>query len=343
MMKLLRDIPKGELKNKKVFLRVDFNVAREGEKIVEPFKIETHKETIDYLLNNGARVVCTSHISEEGQSFAPIAKQIGEILGHEFFFVDEVTGPAIRSAIQDHSLVLVDNIELRAEEKTNDPEFAKELAGGFDLFVFDAFASAHRSYVTREGIMHLLPSYAGFVVEKEVKELSDALKAPAEHKVVVLGGAKISTKMPVIQNFLDKAEYILLGGTLINQHEELQAIKNPKVILPKDTNPTEGNAFDIGPQAIAQYSKIIRKAAFVIWNGPMGKYEDPQYAGGTKTIAEAVASAPFSIIGGGDTVAAVDKFGLREKYSYVSTGGGAMLEFLSGKELPALKALGYYE
>ena len=142
---------------------------------------------------------------------------------------------------------------------------------------------------------------------------------------------------------MDKAEYILLGGALINQHEELHKINNSKVILPKDTVPPEGNAFDIGPEAIAQFCQIIRDAKFVIWNGPMGKYEEAQYEAGTKEIAQAVADAKFSIIGGGDTVAAVDKFGLREKFSYVSTGGGAMLEFLSGKELPALKALGYYD
>ena len=341
-MKLLSQLKKEDLQGKKVLLRVDFNVAREGDKIVEPFKIETHQETIDYLFQNGAKVVCTSHISEEGESFAPVVKQIGEILGHEFFFVREVTGKVIREAMENHPLVLVDNIELRPEEKTNDPVFAQELAEGFDFFVFDAFASAHRSYVTREGIMHVLPSYAGFVIEREVRELSKALKAPADGKMVVLGGAKISTKMPVIQNFLDKAQYILLGGALINQHEELRKINNPKVILPKDTYPAGDNAFDIGPAAIKEYCDIIKSARFVIWNGPVGKYEEAPYDTGTKAVARAITKVPFSIIGGGDTVAAIDKFGLRDKFSYVSTGGGAMLEFLAGKRLPALEALGYY-
>lgn len=342
MMKLLSQLTKKDLEGKKVLLRVDFNVAIEDGKIVEDFKIKSHKKCIEYLLENGASVACCSHRSEAGETFNEVAGQIGKILGKDIFFVKDVEGEAIKSAIKSHDLVLINNIELRPEEKTNDPEWAQELAGCFDLFVFDAFASAHRSYVTREGIMHILPSYAGFIIESETKALSDAIATPREGKVVVLGGAKISTKLPVIANFLDKAEHIVLGGALINQHEELAKIADPKIILPRDTNPTEGNAFDIGPTAIAEYTNIICGAKFVIWNGPMGKYEDAAYAQGTRAVAEAVSRVPRSVIGGGDTIAAVNALVPSAKFTYISTGGGAMLEFLAGKRLPALEALGYY-
>lgn len=321
-MKLLRDLKKEDLQGKKIFLRVDFNVAVANGKITEPFKIEAAKPTIKYLLDADATLTLASHI-ESVPSFDGIRDQITKILGRE--------------------LTLLENTRANPGEKTDDEGFAKQLAEGFDLYVNDAFAAAHRAHASVHAITRCLPSYAGLLIEKETQELTEALKAPADHKVVVLGGAKISTKMPVIQNFLDKAQYILLGGALINQHTELQQLKHPKVILPQDTIPPEGSALDIGPGAIQEFSQIIAAAKFVVWNGPMGKYEDPAYAAGTKGIARAVASAPFSIIGGGDTVAAVDQFGLREKYSYVSTGGGAMLEFLAGKKLPALEALGYYE
>ena len=322
MMQLLSYLTKEDLAGKKVFVRVDFNVAVQDGKIIEPFKIEAAKPTIEYLVQNGAQVTLASHI-ESVQSFDGLREQIAQIMGM--------------------SLPLLENTRANPGEKTDDLAFARSLADGFDLYVNDAFAAVHRAHASVHAITKYLPSYAGLLIEQETKELSEALKAVPEGKVVVLGGAKISTKMPVIENFLDKAEYILLGGALINQHEELASLHDPKIVLPQDVLPPEGPAFDIGPQSIKHFSQILHAAVFAVWNGPMGKYEDPDYAAGTLAIAQAVAQVPFSIIGGGDTVAAVDQFGLREKYSYVSTGGGAMLEFLSGKKLPALEALGYYE
>ncbi len=346
MMKFLKDLTKEYLEGKKVFLRVDFNVAREGkqgEKIIEDFKIRSHKTTIDYLLSSGAQVACVSHTSEDGLGYGPIAAQIGDILGRPILFVSSVVGSELIEGFKTNPLVLAENVRLHPGEKENDAGHAEKLAGGFDLYVNDAFAVSHRPETSLVAITKQLPSYAGFIVEQEVTELAKALTAPLQGKVVVLGGAKISTKMPIINNFLKKAEYILLGGALINQHQELMMLKEDKILLPKDTIPAQGNAFDIGPQAVQQYVEVIRNAQFVVWNGPMGKYEEAQYANGTRAVAEAIAEVPFSIIGGGDTVAAVDQFALRDKFSYVSTGGGAMLDFLAGKELPALKALGYYE
>lgn len=321
-MKLLSQLNKADLFGKKVLLRVDFNVAVEGDKIIEPFKIEAAKPTIQYLFDHGAEITLASHI-ESVKSFDPIREQIMEILGRK--------------------ITLLENTRANEGEKKDDPAFAQELAKGHDLYVNDAFAAVHRAHASVHAITQYLPSYAGLLIEQETKELSQALDAPAQGKVVVLGGAKIETKMPVITNFLDKAERILLGGALINQHEELKQLTDPKIVLPKDMVPASGWAFDIGPQASQEYAEIIQKAKMIVWNGPMGKYEERNYAEGTRKIAEAVAQAPFSVIGGGDTVAAIDAFGLRDKYTYVSTGGGAMLEFLAGKELPALKALGYYD
>jgi len=321
MMKLLSQLNKSDLAGKKVLLRVDFNVAVEGDKIVEPFKIIASLPTIRHLVNNGAIVTLASHI-ESVKSFDSIRDQIMKILGVK---VD-----------------LLENTRVNPGEKTDDENFAKQLADGFDLYINDAFAAAHSAHASVHAITKLLPSYAGFIIESETKALADAISAPREGKVVVLGGAKISTKMPMITNFLDKAEAILLGGKLINEHEELAKLTDPKIILPLDTNPAEGNALDIGPKAIAHYCEIIRTAKFVIWNGPMGKYEDAPYADGTKALAEAIASAPRSIIGGGDTIAAVNALVPSAKFTYISTGGGAMLEFLAGKRLPALEALGYY-
>lgn len=322
MMKLLSQLNKSDLSGKKVLLRVDFNVAVENGKIIEPFKITAALPTINYLLDAGASVTLASHI-ESVKSFDGIREQVYGIIGR--------------------NITLLENTRANEGEKKNDDTFAQELAWGHDLYVNDAFAAAHRAHASVHAITKYLPSYAGLLVEQETRELTKALKAPADHKVVVLGGAKISTKMPVIQNFVDKAHYILLGGALINQHEELKKLQSAKIILPRDTIPAEGNALDIGPLAIQEFSKIIREAQFVIWNGPMGKYEERDYAEGTRMIAEAVARVPLSIIGGGDTIAAVNALAPDAHYGYISTGGGAMLEFLAGKRLPALEALGYYE
>ncbi|MEK7583023.1 MAG: phosphoglycerate kinase [Patescibacteria group bacterium] len=379
-MNFLKDLTRQDLDGKKVLVRVDFNVAIENGKIVEPFKITSNKPTIDYLLEHGASVVCVSHRSEEGASFADVTKQIGEILGHEIFFVKDVTGTAMQAAIPNHQLVLVDNIELRSEEKKNDPAWAKELAQGFDLFVFDAFASAHRSYVTREGIMHILPSYAGFIMEQEVRELNKAITAPAEGKVVILGGAKIGTKLPMIKNFTSKAEWILIGGAIANNffkyHKleighslfdadfvgQIKDVERKNIIVPEDlivSTDLEGQEtvreapekgvmpgeyiLDIGPRTAKYFADMIAKASLVIWNGPMGKSEVPAFAEGTRIVAEAIASNPHSIIGGGDTIAIINDLVPDAKFGYVSTGGGAMLSFLGGERLPALEALGYYE
>jgi phosphoglycerate kinase len=298
-------------------------------------------------------------------------------------FVDECVGAHVASGIAERQLVLLENVRMHEGEKANDPEFAKQMAKPFDIYINDAFGAAHRTHASVSAITEYLPSYAGFLMEKEVATLSEALTAPAKGKVMLLGGAKIGTKLPVIRNFLDKAETILVGGALINNfykferlevgkslidEESLPFLKDlprKKVILPEDvvvSTDATGAGFvhavgeknvaydeiilDVGPKTANQFADIIRKSEMIIWNGPMGKSEVTEFAGATRTVIEAIAASKHSIIGGGDTIAAVNalapNLGLA-KFSYVSTGGGAMLDFLGGLRLPALETLGYYK
>jgi phosphoglycerate kinase len=274
-------------------------------------------------------------------------------------------------------LLLLDNIRQDSREIQNDEGLAVSLSNGFDYYVDSAFAVMHREHASIVAITKHLPSYAGLLTKKEVEGLSRAINAPADGKIFVLGGAKISTKMPVIKNFIDRAEKILIGGALANDFFQAQGInvgisvvddtvssdvRSENIILPGDfiTNIKGGDSdsirlykkvinigaaeaiLDIGPKTAEEWAEMIERSKMVIWNGPMGYFEHKDFEEGTEVIAEAVAKVEHSIIGGGDTIAAVDKFGFLDKYGFVSTGGGAMLEFLAGNKLPGLEALGYY-
>jgi phosphoglycerate kinase len=375
MLKFIERLNKKELDGKKVLLRVDFNVPVEEGEIVEVFRIKAAKETIDYLLKNGAKVALVSHI-EAIESFNPLVEQIGEILGQTLTLVPLSELDSLDNLFNASPILLVDNIRQDRREVENDKEFARELSAGFDFYVNDAFAVCHRDHTSVSAITEQLPSYAGFLIKKETQNLSEAIMAPAEGKVLVLGGAKISTKLPVIKNFLDKAEKILIGGALANNFFKAKGIEvgksvvdetvvdvaSPKIVLPVDivvTDNETGKAganvmplgdialnqmiIDIGPKSAEEFAKIIQEAEMVIWNGPMGLCEVEEFANGTEIVAQAVASARKSVVGGGDTIAAANKFGLLDKYGFVSTGGGAMLEFLAGRKLPGLEALGYYK
>jgi len=374
MLKFIERLNKKELDGKKVLLRVDFNVPVDEGEIVEIFRIKAAKETIDYLLKNGAKVVLVSHI-EAIESFNPLVEQIGEILGQTLTLVPLSELDSLDNLFNASPILLVDNIRQDRREVENDKEFARELAAGFDFYVSDAFAVCHRNHASVSAITEYLPSYAGFLIKKETQNLSEAIMAPAEGKVLVLGGAKISTKLPVIKNFLDKAEKILIGGALANNFFKTKGIEvgksvvdetvvdvaSPKIVLPVDIvvtdnkNSKAGNVMplgdialnqmiiDIGPKSAEEFAKIIEEAEMVIWNGPMGLCEVEEFANGTEIVAQAVALARKSVVGGGDTIAAANKFGLLDRYGFVSTGGGAMLEFLADKKLPGLEALGYYK
>jgi|SRR3989344_4582294 len=363
-MRTLREIT--DLKDKKVLLRVDFDIpVSDGGQIEEAFRIKKQKETLDYLVNQGAKVVMVAHVSDEsvGQSFTALLPQLHLLLGYEVNFLK--TLPEVGSYMEHYAgPALLDNIRQNAGEKENDPEFAKKLAAGFDIYVNNDFAVCHRNHASVSAITKVLPSYAGFLIEEEVAKLQGVIDAPKNGKVLIMGGAKASTKIPVIKNFLSKADKILVGGVIANDilkakgqdvgdsvvdenASELLAgldLNNSQLAMPKDYNISQNNILDIGPEAIKEFSEIIKNSKIIIWNGPMGMFEDDKFADGTNKIAQAITeSSAAKIVGGGDTVSAIDKIGLMDKFDFVSTGGGAMLSFLAGEKLPGLEALSYYD
>ena len=352
----------GELKDKKILLRVDFDVpiSKKGQ-IVEEFRIKSQKQTIDYLLDNGAKVVMVSHISATS-SFRYLVSRLEGIIGRKIKFIENIED--LKKYEFSESLTLLDNIRRYKGEEENDPKLALDMANGFDLYVNNAFAVCHRNHASVSAITTFLKSYAGFLIEEEVDALKKSIDAPSGGKVIIMGGAKASTKIPVIKNFVGKAEKILVAGVIANDilkerggdvldsvtdfnSKELLAgliIHDPCLILPEDFNIFERKFLDVGPKTLENFTDIINKAKMVIWNGPLGIYEDPRFSKGTDSIARAIAnSAAFKIVGGGDSAAAIDKLGILDKFNFVSTGGGAMLEFLAGNRLPGLEVLGYYD
>ncbi len=356
-MRTIQDIP--DLANKKVLLRTDFDVpvADDGT-ITETFRIVKQKETIDYLVSRGAHVVMVAHASDV-DSFAKILAQLEKILGYSIRLLEQPDD--IEKYVNNHpDIALLEDVRKFDGEIRNDEEFAKRLARGFDYYINNAFAVSHRNQASVSAITKFLPSYAGLQVIVEVRELEKALAASPLGKVVVIGGAKASTKVPMIQNFLDKSDAIILGGVVANDilkakgfdvdaskvDESLEEVlgtldlKSDKIMLPHDFNILENKILDIGPQSIDKFEQIISHAKMVIWNGPMGLFEDANFAKGTEAVARAIlASGAVSVLGGGDTVSAVDHLGILEQFTFVSTGGGAMLEFLAGKTLRGLIAL----
>ncbi len=356
-MRTLRDIP--DLKDKKVLLRVDFNVpVSENGQIDDAFRVKKQKEILDFLISHGAKVVMVSHITAT-PSFADLIPQFHILLGLEINFIksfanigeylEHYAGPA-----------LLDNIRQNEGEEKNDSDFAKQLAQEFDLYINNAFGECHRDYASVSAITKFLSSYAGPLVEQEVAQLNKVIDAPKEGKVVIMGGAKASTKVPVIKNLIDKSEAILLGGVVANDvlkekgqdmgssvvdaeaHDLLVGLdlNDSRLVIPKDFIIFDNKILDIGDETMRHYMDIVSKATMIIWNGPLGLFENPVFAKGTNEIAQAIIeSSAFKVIGGGDTISAVDKIGLLAKFDFVSTGGGAMLAFLAGDKLPGIEAL----
>lgn len=380
MIKFISELKKGDLNGKKVMLRVDFDVPVVDGKIVESFRIAAHRETINYLLENGAKIILVSHISATG-SFEQLTPQISRILGREFAFVPFSERRSLSEKLATENLILLDNIRQDPREAENDDGLAQSLARGFDYYVDDAFAVAHRNHASISAIAKFLSSYGGLLLKNEIENLSRAISLPKAGKTLVIGGAKISTKLPVIKNFLDKAEKILVGGALANNFFKFKGIKvgqslvdndslgalseldlsAPELVLPQDAfvaadrsgagqiNASEIKNLsvdeimvDIGPKTTENFCRIIKNSSTVIWNGPMGLSEVDSFSHGTKAVAQAVVGVKNSIIGGGDTITALERFDLLANAGYVSTGGGAMLEFLAGNKLPGLEALDYY-
>lgn len=383
--KTIRDI---NVKNKRVLVRVDFNVPLKDGKVGDDTRIVASLPTIKYLIDQGAKIILCSHLGrptgkEEKYSLRPVAARLQQLLGKPVTFVSDCIGDSIERAVAAMNagdVVLLENVRFYSEEEKNDPGFAKKLAAFEDGYVNDAFGSAHRAHASTEGVAHILPGVAGFLMEKELNYLGTALANPARPFVAILGGAKVSDKIKVIENLLPKVDSLLIGGGMANTFLAAQGLNlgqslveanqietanaliakgGAKIILPVDlvvadkfdanaqsrvvdanAVPGDWRALDIGPKTIDMFEKILSGAKTVIWNGPLGVFEMPAFAKGTIEIAKRLAqSGATTIIGGGDSAAAVEQAGVADKMTHISTGGGASLEFLEGRVLPGVAAL----
>jgi len=387
-MKTLKSL---NLKEKKVLVRCDFNVPLDGKGLIsDDSRIKETLPTIEYLIKKGAKVILMSHLGRpEGKvvnelRLNPIAKRLSELLNRPVKKLDDCVGEKVKKEvekIQSGEIVLLENIQFNPGENKNDSNFAKTLASYADIFIMEAFGQSHRNYASIAGIPKYLPSGAGFLLEKEIKILSKVLKSPWHPLVVIIGGVKIESKIGVIEQFLKKADHLLLGGEIANTiligkgvslsrsllkdkaiMKKIQKIDitSPKVHLPVDgvislENMAEGyfkigaigsvkkeeKVYDIGPETIEIFSEIIKQAKMILWSGPLGLFEEKKFESGTKETAQNIVRnhSAFKVAGGGDTISALNKFGLLDKFDHVSTGGGAMLEFLSGEKLPGIEAL----
>ena len=379
---------------KKVLLRCDFNVPQNKEtgEITSDKRIKAALPTIKYLLDNGAAVIACSHLGKpKGEwkpklSLAPVAEHLSKLLDRPVIFANDIIGEdakAKAAALKPGEIMLLQNLRYDIRDEKNDPEFAKELASLADIYVSDAFGTVHRAHASTAGVAAYLPAYAGLLVLKELSVMGKALEEPARPFVAVLGGAKVSDKIGVINNLLSKADTIIIGGgmaytfikamgyeigkSLLEEDKldyarsmiEKAKEKNVKLLLPVDTAvgsefapdcerkvvkvseiPADWMGMDIGPETIKLFSDAVKSAATVVWNGPMGVFEFDAFAHGTEAMAKALAeSGAVTIVGGGDSAAAVEKLGYADKMTHISTGGGASLEFLEGLELPGVACL----
>ena len=390
---VLNTIREADLSNKRVLIRVDFNVPLKEGKVTDATRIVAALPTINYILSQpGTSLVVMSHFGRpKGKknpdfSMIPVGKKFEELLGRPVKVASDVIGEEVRKeveALKPGEVLLLENCRFYPDEEANNPEFAKELASFGDIYVNDAFGTAHRAHASTEGVAHYLPAYAGFLIEKEVKFMAPLLENPEKPFVAIIGGSKVSSKISVLESLVKTCDAIVIGGGMaytflkvqghqigksLVEDDYLDTAKNflaaaekkgVKVILPVDhvcaaefseeakpvavdsiDIPADLMGMDIGPKTTAAIVDALKSAKSVVWNGPMGVFEFASFAKGTEAVAKALAaSSATTVVGGGDSVAAINKFGLADKISHVSTGGGASLEFLEGKVLPGIKAL----
>ncbi|QWI70153.1 phosphoglycerate kinase [Bacillus mycoides] len=391
--KSIRDV---DLKGKRVFCRVDFNVPMKEGKITDETRIRAALPTIQYLIEQGAKVILASHLGRpKGQAveelrLTPVAARLGELLGKDVKKADEAFGPVAQemvAAMNEGDVLVLENVRFYAGEEKNDAELAKEFAALADIFVNDAFGAAHRAHASTAGIADYLPAVSGLLMEKELDVLGKALSNPERPFTAIIGGAKVKDKIGVIRHLLDKVDNLIIGGGLaytfvkaLGHEIGLSLCENDKIELAKefmqlakekgvnfympvdvviteefsetattqivgiDSIPSTWEGVDIGPKTREIYADVIKNSKLVVWNGPMGVFEMTPFAEGTKAVGQALADAEdtedtYSVIGGGDSAAAVEKFGMADKMSHISTGGGASLEFMEGKELPGVVCL----
>jgi len=339
----LRSIKEENVTSKRVLVRCDFNcpLSKEGE-ILNDYRIQASIPTIEYLLANGAKIILMSHLGKpKGEfkkelSLTPIQEKLFEYLDVSIAKAPDCIGKNIEEMVkelQEEEILLLENLRFHKGEEENDEKFAQKLAKLGEIYVNDAFSVSHRNHASVSKIQEYLPSYAGLLLEKEVENLTKVIEKPKRPLVAVFGGAKIETKLPAIKRFLEIADFVLVGGKIAFEID----FSHPKLVLPLDY---KGEKFDIGEKTIKKFKKIIKKAKTIIWNGPLGFFEKKEFEKGTKEIAKAIAdSKAFSVAGGGETLMAIFSYKLEKKFSFLSTGGGAMLDFLAGKEMPGLTPL----
>ncbi|MCX7828283.1 MAG: phosphoglycerate kinase [Thermanaerothrix sp.] len=394
-MPKIRTFSADRVRGKKVFLRVDFNVPMKDGKVSDDIRIRAHLKTIQALKDAGATVCMASHLGRpKGKrnmefSLGPVRDELVRLTGWSVKMAEDCVGGAVAealSSLKEGEMLLLENLRFHPEEEKNAPEFAKKLAEPFDVFVMDAFSAAHRAHASTRGVADHLETYAGYLIEEEIAALSKVRDNPDSPFVLILGGAKVSDKIGVIDNMLDKVQSILIGGgmaftflkakgieigrslceedkldfarEMMNKAAEkgismvlpvdvvaAQEVKDgvPSMVVPSDAIPADHMGLDIGPESVKNFAKVIEGARTILWNGPMGVFEISAFASGTKGVADAIAKAvqngSTSVVGGGDSAAAVAAFGMEDKVGHVSTGGGASLEFFEGKVLPGVEIL----
>ena len=386
-----RSVTTAPVKGKRVFVRVDFNVPLEGETITDDTRITAAMPTITWLREHGARIILASHLGRpKGQrtpkySMTPVAMRLEELVGQAVKLSDAITGPEAEdaaNALKDGEILLLENLRFEPGEEKNDPAFARSLAKLADLYVNDAFGAAHRAHASTAGIADHLPAYAGLLMLGEIKALSKVVSNPERPFVAILGGAKVSDKLAVIDNLLAKVDALVIGGGMANTFllahgkeigtslaeadlvDQATSIldqakqRNVQILLPVDVIvadsidaaagttvkvdqvPADQAIFDIGPETATAYAQAIESARTIFWNGPMGVVEKAPFSTGTRAVAAAVAKSPgFSVVGGGDSVAAIEQLGFADRIDHISTGGGASLEYVEGRTLPGIAAI----